>query len=216
MWLCTATLCSPKRHCYPGLSSYASETEISTCWTCWISNLSTFNYIRQVTTSISQLDQLNTDVMRLFLLPVSTRRTLIYCERIQEQLNGAKPSIHDRVVNKANETWTSWEKSETKWKLRLTEYGNRIFNRIDYREWGLKTLPHTLNKDSFSTIEVLYPSNFLKGDRIPSILKAIATERQGLHQKNMYLSVAAMPLTIPVGLLPVYVNQDQNNNHAPQ
>lgn len=145
--------------------------------------------------------------MRLFLLPVSTRRTLIYCERIQEQINGAKPSIHDRVVNKANATWTQWEKSETKWKLRLTEYGNRIFNRIDYREWGLKTLPHTVNKDNLSTIEVLYPSNFLQGDRVPSILKAIATERQSLHQKRMFMSIAAMPFTIPVGLLPVYVKE---------
>ncbi|GAB7350212.1 hypothetical protein MBLNU459_g0870t1 [Dothideomycetes sp. NU459] len=144
--------------------------------------------------------------MRLFLLPVSTRRTLIYCERIQAQVNGAKPSVHDRVVNKANETWTQWEKSDTKWKLRLTEYGNRMFNRIDYREWGLKTLPHTTNRDNLEPIEVLYPNNFLQSARVPSVLQALATERQSLHKKNMLLSVAAMPLTIPVGLLPVIPN----------
>lgn len=86
--------------------------------------------------------------MRIFLLPISTRRTLIYCDRVQTQLKSAgvgaggggtttsQPSIPDRIVRKANETWAEWENSETRWKKRLTVLGNEyVFSRIPFEEW---------------------------------------------------------------------------------
>ena len=82
--------------------------------------------------------------MRIFLLPISTRRTLIYCERIQSQLNGSHQpapaysigSITDKIVNKANATWAEWENAEKGWKKKLTVYGNDlVFSRIAFEEW---------------------------------------------------------------------------------
>lgn len=82
--------------------------------------------------------------MRIFLLPISTRRTLIYCERVvQQQVNGSQQaskmsvaSITDRIVNKANQTWTDWENAEKGWKKKLTVYGNEyVFSRIPFEEW---------------------------------------------------------------------------------
>lgn len=49
--------------------------------------------------------QICVEIMRIFLLPISARRTLIYCERVQHELNKSQPSIADRIVNKANQTW---------------------------------------------------------------------------------------------------------------
>jgi len=100
--------------------------------------------------------------MRIFLLPISTRRTLIYCERVQHQLNGGPKaaaatttantdtnpysiaSITDKVVNKANKTWAEWENAEKGWKKKLTVYGNEyVFSRIPFEEWvGLFLYPH--------------------------------------------------------------------------
>lgn len=143
--------------------------------------------------------------MRIFLLPISTRRTLIYCDRVQSQLNAnGTQSLHDRIVNKANETWAAWENSPNKYKKRLTDYGNKVFNRISYEEWGLKTLPS--NAGELTPTEVLFPGRFLDQKRVPDILKKIATERQALHKQRFWGSLIGLPFTIPVGLLPVIPN----------
>jgi len=80
--------------------------------------------------------------MRIFLLPISTRRTLIYCERAHGQLGSGGPSQTwissqtDRIVNKANETWANWENAPGGWKKKLTGYGNEyVFSRISFEEW---------------------------------------------------------------------------------
>jgi len=147
--------------------------------------------------------------MRFFLLPISTRRTLIYCQRSARDDIGAKPSLLDRVTTKANETWISFEKSETTWKRKVTEYGNMLFRRIPFEEWGLKTIPALSNKrkdaemSGKEKVEVLFPGLFLRHEKVPGVLKQIATERQGLHRRRMWWSIIAIPFTLPVALLPV-------------
>lgn len=141
--------------------------------------------------------------MRLFLLPVSTRRTLIYCEKVK-LTDGV--SYTDWAVNKASTTWTKWEKAEKGWQKKLAVYGNEIFRRIPFEEWGLKTLP-SLSKvtlEKAGPTKVLFPGAFLDKSLAPGVLKAIATERQGLHKSKLFWSIVAMPFTAPVALIPVY------------
>lgn len=143
--------------------------------------------------------------MRLFLLPISTRRTLVYCDRVATQVNASgKLSYHDRIVNKANATWADWENSPNKYKKKLTDYGNVIFNRISYEEWGLKTLPSSTA--DLTPTEIVFPGRFLDQKKVPDILRKLATERQGLHTKRFWGSLIGLPFTIPVGLLPVIPN----------
>ena len=81
--------------------------------------------------------------MRLFLLPISTRRSLIYCEKLHEKAPKDR-SYYDKITLKANETWVAWEKDEKAiwdWKKKVTFYGNQALKRIPYEEWGLKTIP---------------------------------------------------------------------------
>ncbi|KAK3699712.1 hypothetical protein LTR37_016317 [Vermiconidia calcicola] len=151
--------------------------------------------------------------MRLFLLPVSTRRTLIYCERVQQQFApGEKPPLSERIIAKATETWAGWERAEKGWQKQLTVQGNRLFKRIPYEEWGLKTIPSASKQrleDADSgklKFECLYPRAFMKEERVPGILKALATERQGLHRKRMWNSIIGMPITIPFAAIPVIPN----------
>ncbi|KAF2161165.1 hypothetical protein M409DRAFT_28492 [Zasmidium cellare ATCC 36951] len=150
--------------------------------------------------------------MRLFLLPISTRRTLIYCERVQEQLSGAKPPLQERVINKASQTWATWEKAEKGWQKQVTVYGNSLFKRIPYEEWGLKSIPPATKKriedinNGKIKFECLYPAAFIEEQKVPQILKALATERQALHRKNMWTSIAWMPITLPFTLVPVIPN----------
>ena len=151
--------------------------------------------------------------MRLLLLPISTRRFLIYCEPAALNSSSSKQSLLDRLVNKANATWVDWEKntdSYLNWKKRTTDYGNMMFRRIPYEEWGLKSIPRQGHApiSSTSQVEVQYPSLYqgLCKEGVFDIVKRIATERQSLHRNRIFYSIAGMPLTIPVGLLPIIPN----------
>ncbi|GAB7341381.1 hypothetical protein MBLNU457_7637t1 [Dothideomycetes sp. NU457] len=143
--------------------------------------------------------------MRIFLLPISTRRTLIYCEK---QPPSSKTSYADWALNKASSTWADLEKADKGWKKSLVNLGNGIFRRIPFEEWGLKTLPSY----SKSTVEnavmtkVLFPGRFLEEGKVTGLLARIATERQQMHKQRMVWSIVAMPFTIPVAILPVIPN----------
>lgn len=149
--------------------------------------------------------------MRLFLLPISTRRTLIYCERVAPSLapGATKPPLADRIINKSSSVWTSWEKAEKGWQKKVTEYGNALFRRIPFEEWGLKTLPPA-HKGKLEEVdsgrlkfECLYPGKFLEGSRVGGVLQKLAEERQGLHKRKLLTTVAWMPVTIPFAAVPV-------------
>jgi hypothetical protein len=158
--------------------------------------------------------------MRLFLLPISTRRTLIYCDRsvgrnvppsASTTATKEPQSYLDRATTKAASTWSDWERADGGWKKTLTGYGNALLRRIPYEEWGLKSLPplHTKLIDAYEAgkkstpIQVLYPSSFLPPNRVANSLKTLATERQELHRKRMIGSIIAAPLTLPFALIPM-------------
>tara|TARA_R110002003_G_scaffold45_15_gene3588 strand:+ start:20752 stop:21801 length:1050 start_codon:yes stop_codon:yes gene_type:complete len=152
--------------------------------------------------------------MRLFLLPISTRRSLIYCEKLHEKAPKDR-SIIDKVSIKANETWAAWEK-DTKaiwdWKKKVTFYGNHALKRIPYEEWGLKTLPALTAARKKSIMEgkekyeVMFPGMYLKQEKLPGILEKLAKERQLMHRSKLIWSVVIMPFTAPFMLVPVVPN----------
>ncbi|KAF2870491.1 mitochondrial K+-H+ exchange-related-domain-containing protein [Massariosphaeria phaeospora] len=152
--------------------------------------------------------------MRLFLLPVSTRRSLIYCEKLHDKAP-ADRSYYDKLTIKANETWAAWEKDEKaplNWKKKVTFYGNQALSKIPYEEWGLKTIPALNAKRKQDIVEgrakydVLFPGLYLHQNRLPEILKKLATERQAMHRSKLIWSVVIMPFTAPFMLVPVIPN----------
>ncbi|KAF2837298.1 hypothetical protein M501DRAFT_995883 [Patellaria atrata CBS 101060] len=152
--------------------------------------------------------------MRLFLLPISTRRALIYSERIPQRPD-AKLSIVDRVINKSSETWARWEKEEGGWKRWVTRKGESIFKRIPYEEWGLKSIPALSErrkialKEGKENAEVLFPGLFLNEAKVPEILRQLAQERQSLHRKRLIWSIVGMPISAPFALVPMYESLDR-------
>lgn len=151
--------------------------------------------------------------MRLFLLPISTRRSLLYCERLHEKPL-AERSILDKVTVKASETWAAWEKDEKavgSWKKKVTFYGNQALKRIPYEEWGLKTIPALTAKRKKAIVEgreeyhVIFPGLYLHEQGIPEILRKLATERQAMHRSKLIWSIVGMPFTAPFMLIPVCV-----------
>ncbi|KAJ5361421.1 hypothetical protein N7541_002265 [Penicillium brevicompactum] len=149
--------------------------------------------------------------MRLFLIPISTKRVLIYARPLRRDLSN-ELSYLDRITTKAAETWAKWEEADKGWKMHLVRWGNRVQQRIPYEEWGLKSIPSLeaqkrINKDhGTNKIDVLFPGNAMRLERISPVLRKIATERQELHKKRMMWSFIAAPFTAPLGLIPVVPN----------
>ncbi|BCR86424.1 mitochondrial K+-H+ exchange-related family protein [Aspergillus chevalieri] len=149
--------------------------------------------------------------MRLFLVPISTRRALIYSQPLSKNLS-QKLSITDRITNKAAETWAKWEEADRGWKKHLVSWGNSVQQRIPFEEWGLKSVP-SLNaqrrlsqSDADKKVDVLFPGNAIRREKLRPVLQAIAVGRQNLHRNKMWWSFIIAPLTAPIALLPVIPN----------
>jgi hypothetical protein len=146
--------------------------------------------------------------MRLILLPVSTRRTLIYCQRLNVTTT-EQQSFLDRRTAWAAKTWASWEKKESGWQKKVVEYGNQALKRIPYEEWGLKSIPPISARrkeeklSGKEKVEVSFPSTLIAEAEVSSVLTKLATERQSLHKRRMIYSFIGMPISAPVAIIPV-------------
>ena len=146
--------------------------------------------------------------MRLYLLPITNRRALVYAQRLNNQLI-AKKSWIDNGTDKAARKWSEWEEAPSSWKKTITQYGNRAFQRISYEEWGLKSIPPLSHRKKAEElegnweVEVVYPGSVVQGEKVPEVLRRLATEKQGMHRRKMWWSLVGMPFTAPVALIPM-------------
>ena len=146
--------------------------------------------------------------MRIFLLPISTRRALIYCQRLNER-PVSELGLVQKTINKVPQTWAKWETAGSGWKKTLTEYGNRALQRIPYQEWGLKSFPplnDQLQAEELSDnkkFDMIFPANIVHKGDVPKIMRRLAGERKQLHWKRFIWSLIGIPFTIPFGLVPM-------------
>ena len=150
--------------------------------------------------------------MRLYLLPISTRRTLLYAQRLSVTTKPlSERSLADKAVDFAARQWAKWEKKDKGWQRRVVDYGNHALRRIPYEEWGLKSVPPLSARrrddelQGREKVELAFPRSVVPVHKAEGILKTLATERQALHRKRLMYCVMCMPLTLPVGLIPLYV-----------
>ena len=149
--------------------------------------------------------------MRLFLLPISTRRTLLYCQKLQVLPTDKQPWV-DKITLRAAQLWAGWEKKESGWQKSVVKYGNRALRRIPYEEWGLKSVPtlsarrreeEILGKEKH---HIIFPESVIPAARAPEVLRVLATERESLHRSRMIWCFVGMPISAPFALVPVLVS----------
>ncbi|KAI6785426.1 uncharacterized protein J7T54_007068 [Emericellopsis cladophorae] len=150
--------------------------------------------------------------MRLYLLPISTRRTLLYAQRLNINTSTAQKSYLDKAVNYAAKTWAAWEQKDSGWQRKVVDYGNQALRRIPYEEWGLKSVPPLSARRQAEEIrgqekiQLVFPASALPVHKVQGVIQTLATERDGLHRKRLLYCIVGMPLTIPIGILPVIPN----------
>ncbi|KAM0484256.1 hypothetical protein ACHAPX_001676 [Trichoderma viride] len=168
--------------------------------------------------------------MRLYLLPVSTRRTLLYASRFVNPTSPSSASTSasaptspsssssttssyiDRGADFAARKWAQWEKMERGWQRKVVDYGNHAFRRIPFQEWGLKSVPPLSSRrrnDELrgrDKVELVFPPAAIPEHKAEGVLRTLATERQALHRQRLLWCFVGMPITAPLGLVPVVPN----------
>ncbi|KAM3439449.1 hypothetical protein MY4824_002724 [Beauveria thailandica] len=156
--------------------------------------------------------------MRLFLVPVSTRRTLLYAQRLGVTTKGqGSASLLDKGVAFAARTWAGWEKKEKGWQRKVVGYGNYAFRRIPFAEWGLKSVPPLsarLRAEELQgggdgdggRVEVVFPRSVIPEAEVENVARRLATERQPIHRRQMMWCLVGMPITLPFALVPIIPN----------
>lgn len=146
--------------------------------------------------------------MRLYLLPISTRRTLIYCQRLNVA-TAKQQNWLDKGRTKAANLWADWEKKDSGWQRKVVDYGNQALKRIPFEEWGLKSIPPLSQRRQKQELsgnekaEIVFPSTLIPEKNVLKVLGALATERQGLHKRRLVWSIVGMPIVAPFAIVPV-------------
>jgi Mitochondrial K+-H+ exchange-related len=91
--------------------------------------------------------------MRILLLPLTRRHTLLYAQRLTENESNKPSPWVTWALQKAQKTWADWGKSDTKWKSKTVETGNKLLDKIDWEEYALKTVhdPKTTTSEKVCT-----------------------------------------------------------------
>ncbi|KAL2754601.1 hypothetical protein ACRALDRAFT_2043544 [Sodiomyces alcalophilus JCM 7366] len=147
--------------------------------------------------------------MRLFLLPLTTSRTLLYCQRVH--VTTAKLSLADKVTNRTARLWADWESREKGWQRTVVNYGNHLLRRIPYQEWGLKSVPPLSARRRYEElqgerVDVVFPGSIIPRGSVETVLAKLATERAAFHKNRLVWCFVGMPITIPFILVPVIPN----------
>ncbi|KAI6245037.1 hypothetical protein HI914_07096 [Erysiphe necator] len=153
--------------------------------------------------------------MHLYLFPISTRRTLIFCQK--SSVIADKKKIHnlwlDYGITRATKLWSGWEQKEAGWQKSVVLFGNMLLEKIPFEEWALKSIPplpstsrHKAKVANMKKIEVTFPQSLILESKVLEITRKLGTQRQKWHRSRMIISLIGMPLCIPLTIIPVIPN----------
>ncbi|ORY86834.1 mitochondrial K+-H+ exchange-related-domain-containing protein [Protomyces lactucae-debilis] len=154
--------------------------------------------------------------MKLYAVPlrnVSSKKIFFYAAPSKTLAADINPSVQDRVINKASSTWLKFEDAKSGWKKHLVGWGNKMIDRIDYREHALKSVMPQSSYDRYypgaaaarQSVVLNHPSKIAK-EEVLQQLQVLADEGYPRHRQKMILSLILAPLMAPFAIIPVVPN----------
>ncbi|KAG8947569.1 hypothetical protein FRC04_010619 [Tulasnella sp. 424] len=163
--------------------------------------------------------------------PVASQLVYYYARMPKKSKLGAdgqpeQPSLLQKGVDFTAKTWTAWGKAEGGWKLKVHNWGESVYERIDFEELALKAIDPTLgpklkrNSESSHAVSAELKKAVESGQGVtiplyhsPSALpdplahlKNLLSERKPNHRKWMMIWIAVSPLTAPFAIVPIVPN----------
>jgi len=116
--------------------------------------------------------------MRLLILPISTRQSLVYYQRWQRNTGNGKRMARS-------------------WREILALLPRRTsLSLVPFQETGLKTI-YSPNSADETRITVLYPARLMSNEEALARLRYHATQGQSLHFDRKFFGLFLAPLSIP-------------------
>lgn len=192
--------------------------------------------IRKVNTEISKeftidipslLKQTSNEKMYIYAIPLTTKKTFIYCKHTNEIFNDGKEPIESKVTSRFITLWNKFRNSPMKVNKSISGFIEEKLDQIPFMENSLLSIPsqknmRRLNIDTNEYMpdaeaqglpsEQLDHFNFYYPNKITTPMKILEDLKPGIkgeyemHKKLLVRDILLMPLTIPFILIPLIPN----------
>ncbi|KAJ2607229.1 hypothetical protein H4S08_004895 [Coemansia sp. RSA 1365] len=139
--------------------------------------------------------------MRVFVIPVTRTQWGLHCHPIN-----VVPTRMTRWALTASDRWSKWAVyPRDTWRGKIYAYGERLMDRIDYKEYFLKEVPTKSEGAMVNRVDIVAPA-LLNETEIISGLRSLAQKQEPHHGRWMKYCCYMLPISSLFTLVPVIPN----------
>ncbi|KAJ2082229.1 hypothetical protein H4R24_001751 [Coemansia sp. RSA 988] len=139
--------------------------------------------------------------MRVFAIPVTRTQWALHCHPIN-----AVPTRVTRWALKASDRWSKWAVyPRDTWRGKIFTYGERLMDRIDFKEYFLKEIPTKSEGAMVGQVDIVAPA-LLNEPEIIAGLRSLAQIQEPYHGRWMKYCCYLLPISSLFTLVPVVPN----------
>lgn len=170
---------------------------------------------------------------KILAFPVTKNKTFLYFKYTDTLINNTSPLVkyEAKAVNLASKGWKKLEDSEKSYNKKIVGYITKFLQRIPWTEDSLRSIPSstsllrqlrnhessehklinpleidTLTDHDVIEIPIFYPSSIVSNEVLQNEIQNISSNGIAYHRKQMLLTGLAVPLSLPLALVPVIPN----------
>lgn len=171
--------------------------------------------------------QILNEKMYLYAIPLTTKKTFIYCKHTNEIFNEGKEPLESKITSKFIKLWNQFRSSPVKVNKSISGFLESKLNEIPFMENSLLSIPSQKNMRRYRTdtheyitdaeaqglsnqqldhFNFYYPGKMTSPMKILEDLKPEIKSEYELHKKFLVRDMLLLPLTIPFILIPLVPN----------
>lgn len=182
--------------------------------------------------NFSTSQQYVSDPIKIITIPVTTKKLFVYYKHKSELLNDRSLVVkyETKLVEKASNLWTKLQKSPKAYNKKVVAWVTSLLDKTPWTENSLNTIPsegyilkrvkekeeeRTLTLKEYlkrpeqltaKPVNIYYPKEFISEGLVKAELRQLWENGQKYHRKYALMSLAAIPFTLPLVLVPIVPN----------